>query len=157
MTGEVAEVPEQPDRLGQGGDGGQVVTGQLLQETQLVEHTGLAGEVPGLACRDEGRLVLLRGLVPVAAGTQEAAHRGSDGDGMQRHLVGGGVVDGRVQVGALSFEPGGRLGGRGQLRSAGRRTGRRQAPARGGPGGDVTAGGRGDVGVVVHQSAGRDV
>src|SRR5262249_53467556 len=146
-----------PDRLGQGGGGGLVVTGQLLQETQLVEHAGLAGQIPGLACREEGRLVLLRGLVPVAAGTQEAAHRGSDCGGMQGHVVGGGGVDGRVQVGALRFEPGGRLPGRAQLRNASWWAGRRQAPTGGGPRGDVPAGRGGDVRVVVHQPTGRIV
>ena len=46
LTGKVAEVPEQPDRLGQGGGGGRVVTGQLLQETQLVEHARPGREGP---------------------------------------------------------------------------------------------------------------
>ena len=115
LAGKVAQVAEQLDGLGQAGGGGRVVAGQMLQQAELVEHAGLAGPVPGPAGRDEGRLVLARGLVPVTAGAQEAAHRGGDGDGMQRHVLGGGVADGRVQVGALGFQPGGRFAGRGQL------------------------------------------
>jgi hypothetical protein len=89
-----------------------------VQQPELVEQPGLTGPVPGLAGRDQGGLILARGLVPVTAGAQEAAHRGGDGDGVQRHALSGGVAHGQLQIGPLGIQPDGGLSGAGQLASA---------------------------------------
>ena len=97
------------------------------------------------------------GLVPVAAGAQEAAHRGGDRDGVQGPPARGGVVRGGVQVRALGFQPGGRLPEGGQVGGMRRRVAGRRAAVGAGPGGEVPAGGQGGVQVVVQQPAGRGV
>src|SRR5262249_61762215 len=66
---------------GQAGGGGRVVPGLLLQDAQPGERVGLAEPVAAPARRDEGALLEGGGLIPVATGGQEAAHRGRYGRG----------------------------------------------------------------------------
>ena len=90
------------------GGGGQVVAGHAMQNAQLGERVSLAGPIPGLARRDQGGLVEGGGLIPVTVSAQKPAHRGGDGDRMLGPPARRGVLDGRVQIGTLGFEPVGR-------------------------------------------------
>jgi hypothetical protein len=128
LTGLVAELAVQRRRLGERGDGGRVIAGQLLQQAELVERPGLAGPVARAAGRTERRLVLARGLVPVTAGPQEAADRRGDGDGVAGTGLGR-ERDRRVQVGPLGLQPRARFVRGGQLRGLRGRVSRRRPAA----------------------------
>jgi len=99
--------------------------------------------------RRPGTVVEGGGLVPVAAGSQEAAHGGGYHDGMPGGRAGG-VVRGGVQVCALGFQPGGRLREGGHVRELRRRVAGQRAAVGAGPGVEVLSGGQGGVQVVVQ-------
>ena len=105
LPGQIAGVTIKRHCLGQAGRGSRVVSHINLQNTQPVERAGLAEPVARLARRGQGGLVEGR-LIPMTADGQEAAYRGGDGDRVLEPSVAGGVVGGRVQVRAFSFQPG---------------------------------------------------
>ena len=128
LAGPVAEVAVQLQGPGRAGGGGREVLGHGLREAQQQQSAGLAGPVAGLAGGGERGLLQGQALIPVAPGVQEAGHRGRDQHRVQQASAGGGVPGGRVQVGALGLQPGGRLPWRGHRRRAGGRVaGRRGA------------------------------
>ena len=87
------------------GGGGRLVASQVLHDAELDEGAGVGGPITGLACNGDGDLVQRGGLIPVAVGAEEAAHRGGDGDGVPGLCAGGGMAGGRVQVRSLGFQP----------------------------------------------------
>src|SRR5262249_31296662 len=157
LAGLVTGIAVERQGRGGGGGGGRVGSGVPWQCAQFAERVGLAEPVVGLARRGQGGLVEGGGLVPVAAGGQEAAHRGGYRDGMPGAPAGGGVVRGSVQVRPLGFQPGGRPAEGGQVRGVRRRVARRWPMAGAGPVGEVPAGGQGGVQVVIQQPPGRGV
>jgi hypothetical protein len=139
---------------GPAGSGSGVVAGLPLHDAQFGERVRLAKPVAGPARRGQGSLVEGGGLIPVAAGDQEAAHRGGQGEGMSETCMAGGVVRGGVQVRTLGFQPGACLPKGGQPGGLGRRSAWQRASVGAGPRGEVLAGGQGGVQVVIQQPPG---
>ena len=78
-----------------------VIVGHPLRQAEQQQDLPLAGPVTGLACGGQGGLQEGKVLVPVVPGLQEAGYGGRDHHGVLGPPGGGGVADGRVQVGAL--------------------------------------------------------
>jgi hypothetical protein len=157
LPGPIPKAAIQLQRPGHAPDGGGRIPGHALHVGQQHQSVGLARPVAGLAGGAQRSQIQDEALIPVASGVQESVHRGGDQQGIEGPRGGGGIADGRVQVGTLGFQPGGRLLWRRYRRRAGRREARRRGAFGSGPRGNVLAGGQGGVQVVVQQPGGGGV
>jgi hypothetical protein len=119
----ITQVAVDRQSLLESGRSSREVAGHGLHAAQQVQSPGLAWPVAGLATRGKSSLMQGKGLLPVALNVQEVGHGGGDQHGVQGPPTGGCIAGGRMQVGALSLQPGGCLPGRGYRRRAGRRPG----------------------------------
>jgi hypothetical protein len=108
LAGQVTDVTIKRQCLFQAGGSVRVIAGLLLHDAQFAERV-FTDPVSGLARCGQCGLVERRGLIPMTAGRQEAAHRAGDLECIRGPPVDGSVVGGCLQVWALGFKPGGSL------------------------------------------------